>query len=118
MVSFGLDDDLLGKVILKTNKTPNEPIVFSKYARIGLNNFFEAFPRLFMNRLSKGPPPQYRWLAWKTVASKKLKKTKGLYEELLTKGADSEWLHDIMKDLDRTFPSHAFFGKDRYGDLG
>ena len=86
MVSFGLDDDLIGKVILKRNKTPYEPIVFSKYARIGLNNFYEANPDLFLSRLSKGPPPQYRWLAWKIISGRKLKRTKGLYEELLTKG--------------------------------
>ena len=65
-----------------------------------------------MSRLSKGPPPQYRFLAWKVVASRKLKKAKGLYEELLTKGKDSIWMHDIMKDLDRTFPSHPYFNKD------
>ena len=39
-----------------------------------------------MSRLAKGPPPQYRWLAWKVIAAKKIKKAKGLYEELLTKG--------------------------------
>ena len=44
MVSYGLDSDLVSKVILKRNKVPLEPIVFSKYAIIGLNNFYEAFP--------------------------------------------------------------------------
>lgn len=57
MVTFGLDSDLISKVIVKKNKTPYEPIIFSKYARIGLNNFFETYPKLFMSRLSKGPPP-------------------------------------------------------------
>jgi len=37
---------------------------------------------------------------------------------MLTKGQDSQWLHDIMKDLDRTFPAHPFFNKEQYGDLG
>lgn len=118
MVTFGLDLDLVGKVILKKNKTPNEPIIFSKYAKIGLNNFFETYPKQFMSRLSKGPPPQYRFLAWKVVAGRKLKKAKGLYEELLTKGKNSIWMHDIMKDLDRTFPGHPFFNKDQFGDTG
>lgn len=112
MVTFGLDQDLVGKVVLKKNKTPNEPIIFSKYAKIGLNNFYEANPNKFLSRLSKGPPPQYRFLAWKVVAGKKLKKAKGLYEELLTKGKNSIWMHDIMKDLDRTFPNHPYFNKD------
>lgn len=86
MVTFGLDQDLVNKVIVKRNKTPNEPIVFSKYAKVGLNNFFETYPKIFLNRLSKGPPPQYRFLAWKVIANRNLKKTKGCYEELLTKG--------------------------------
>ena len=45
MVTFGLDPDLIGRVILKKNKTPNEPIIFSKYAKIGLNNFLETYPK-------------------------------------------------------------------------
>jgi len=44
MVTYGLENDLIGKVITKKNKTPTEPIVFSKYARVGLNNFYEANP--------------------------------------------------------------------------
>ena len=118
MVTFGLHQDLVGKVITRKNRTPYEQIVFSKYAKIGLNNFYETYPQLFMSRLSKGPPPQYRWLAWKLIAGKKLKKAKGLYEELLTKGNDSPWMHDIMKDLDRTFPTLPFFNKEQYGDIG
>lgn len=73
---------------------------------IGLNNYFETYPLVFLNRLSKGPPPQYRWLAWRVVAQKNLKPTKGLFEELLNKGKESPCLNDIMKDLDRTFPEH------------
>ena len=65
-----------------------------------------------MSRVSKGPPPQYRWLAWKVIACKRMIKAKDLYEELLTKGKDSPWMHDIMKDLDRTFPNHPFFNKE------
>jgi hypothetical protein len=118
MVTYGLDEDLIGKVIIKRNKTPNDAIIFSKYAKIGLNNFFETYPHLFMSRLSKGPPPQYRWLAWKIATGKKLKPAKGVYEELLTKGKESKWMHDIMKDLDRTFPTHPFLSKDQYGDVG
>lgn len=57
MISYGLDEDLFNKVITKRNKTPNDPIIFSKYAKIGLNNFYETYPKLFLSRLSKGPPP-------------------------------------------------------------
>ena len=71
-----------------------------------------------MSRVSKGPPPQYRWLSWKVIASRKLKSTKGLYEELLEKGKTSIWKSDIMKDLARTFPEHQFFKDGLYGDIG
>jgi hypothetical protein len=118
MVSFGLDNDLLGKVIIQRNKTNGDKIVFSKYAKVGLNNFYETYPKLFLSRLAKGPPPQYRWLAWKVVSSRRLKPAKGVYEELLTKGKDSIWMHDIMKDLNRTFPLLLYFDKDHYGNIG
>ena len=113
-----MDADIAAKVIVKRNISIWEPIVFSKYARIGLRNFLEAYPGLFMSRLSKGPPPQYRWLAWKVATGHTIKKTKGLYEELLTKGDHSKYNHDIMKDLDRTFPVHPFFNKAQFGDIG
>ena len=56
MVTYGLDEDLRNKVIVKRNRTVDDTIVFSKYAKIGLNNFFETYPDLFMSRLAKGPP--------------------------------------------------------------
>lgn len=65
MVTYGLDEDLLNKVIIKRNKSPFSEIIFSKYAKIGLNNFYETNRKKFYSRLSKGPPPQYRWLAWR-----------------------------------------------------
>jgi hypothetical protein len=57
MVTFGLDEDLVGKVILKKNKSPQDSISFSKYAKIGLNNFYETHSEIFLKRLMKGPPP-------------------------------------------------------------
>lgn len=81
MVTYGLDSDIAGKVIIKQSKSSTEQIVFSKYAKVGLNNFYEAYPHIFMSRLSKGPPPQYRWLAWKVAMARHIKRAKGLYEE-------------------------------------
>jgi len=119
MVSYGLDDDLISKVIIKKGKTATDPIVFSKYAKIGLELiYFQTYPHQFMSRLSKGPPPQYRWLAWNTLASIKMKHAKGLYEELLSKEKDNNCLHDIHKDLNRTFPSQPFFNMSKYGETG
>jgi len=57
-------------------------------------------------------------LAWKVVGSRRLKKTKGFYEGLLAMGEKSQWMNDIMKDVDRTFPAHPYFNKDNYGNIG
>ncbi len=108
----------MDKVIITKNKTATDSIEFSKYAKIGLTNFYETYPDLFLSRLSKGPPPQYRWLAWKVAIAKNLQKTKGLYEELLTKRPENECMIDIKKDLNRTFPGHPFFELEEKGNIG
>lgn len=119
MVTFGLDSDIISKVVIQRNKRPSDQIVFNKhYAFAGLNNFFETYPQLFLSRVSKGPPNQYRWLAWKVLTQKYLKPIKGLFEELITKGMNSSSLQQIEKDLDRTFPEHKFFNKSHFGETG
>ncbi len=118
MISYGLDEDLKTRVIQKKSRISGEPITFTKYAKVGLTNFIEANSKLFFSRLQKGPPPAYRWLAWKIVASRKLKKTPGLYNQLLLDSNDSPWLHDIMKDLNRTFPMNPLFDRSKYGETG
>lgn len=70
MCQYGLVDEYKRKIILEKNKSLTDPIKFSKYATLGLKNFAQAYPKLFISRLSKGPPPQYRWLAWKVALSK------------------------------------------------
>lgn len=70
-------------IIERNSYSSTDPIVLSKYAKIGLSNFYEAHPKVFLDRLSKGPPPQYRWLAWKVAISKLKKRGTGVYEEFL-----------------------------------
>lgn len=70
MVAYGLDEDLARKAVLSIPKRSDGEIRFNKqYALTGLSNFFETYPQVFLCRLSKGPPPQFRWLAWQVVAS-------------------------------------------------
>lgn len=87
---------------------------------MGLGNFFATNPELFLNRLAKGPPPQYRWLAWKFVASKLKPKITGDYEKFMRLGRSSSnksCQHDIEKDINRTLPQFMYFregvGKDQ-----
>ena len=85
---------------------------------VGLANYYKHNPDTFRSRLSKGPPPCYRWLAWKFAASLILVKDKGVYESKLAEGVDGSWLHDIDKDLGRTFPAHPYFSMEKYGRVG
>lgn len=45
-------------------------------------------------------------------------KEKGLYDAKLQEGEDGSWLHDIDKDLNRTFPAHPYFSFEKYGIIG
>jgi hypothetical protein len=48
-----------------------------------------------------------------------MKKTKGNYECFLKEGETSQWLHDIDKDLGRTYPTHPLFDVNKgQGETG
>ena len=123
MVSYGLDKDLVKKVIKKgRGQSENiEPIEFSNYAKVGLRNYFATNRGKFISRLAKGPPPQYRWLAWSFTASQLKSKVPGDYNDAVEKGrsdANKDWQNTIHKDLDRTFPEHPFFNLNKHGSAG
>lgn len=144
MITYGFDQDIAHKVFKFKSKSEEnsaknrkinkfnhgssykadykqmEPIWFSNYALVGLGNFFATNPELFLNRLAKGPPPQYRWLAWRFVASKLKPKITGDYEKFMRLGrspSNKSCAQDIEKDIDRTFPQLHYFregiGKDQ-----
>lgn len=119
MITYGLDSDSARKVFLKT-PTGNslDTLEFSSRAIVGLKNFYNHHPEKFRSRLRKGPPPAYRWLAWKFIGSRILGKCKGLYENKLKQGENNEWLYVIDKDLNRTFPSHPYFNISQNGGVG
>lgn len=95
------------------------PIEFSSYAVVGLKNFYRHHPNKFRDRLRKGPPPPYRWLAWKFMGITNIRqKCKGLYENKLKQGENNEWLQTIDKDLNRTFPTHPYFAITQNGGVG
>jgi hypothetical protein len=45
-----------------------EPEDFTSVAFVGLQNFYNNHPQKFISRLAKGPPPSYRWLAWRFMS--------------------------------------------------
>jgi hypothetical protein len=44
MVTYQLDPEFADKVIITKGKTATDSIEFSKYAKIGLTNFYETYP--------------------------------------------------------------------------
>jgi hypothetical protein len=104
MITYGLDSDLEHLVLKPTSRSDTHGYNFTNYAKIGLSNFFATNPELFISRLAKGPPPQYRWLAWSFIASKLKRKINGEYERNLKLGRNSKWSNDISKDINRSFP--------------
>lgn len=88
MIQYGLDPEYANKVFVNKSRATDalEDLQFSSYALVGLSNFFRHHPEKYRSRLSKGPPPAYRWLAWKFSASLVIVKEKGLYEVKLYEG--------------------------------
>ena len=69
MVSYGLDPEVRDKVFKerppKQQNGQVEQIEFTSYAMVGLKNFYRHHADKFRDRLRKGPPAAYRWIAWK-----------------------------------------------------
>ena len=65
MVKCCLDDEVKENVcVKKEDGEVKGPIYFTSYALVGLRNFYYQNPEVFRERLRKGPPPAYRWVAW------------------------------------------------------
>ena len=75
----------------------------------GLKNFYDQNYATFREKLRKGPPTDFRWLAWKFTGEKILKIEEGLYERNLIKGQAGIWSQDIERDVNRTFPTDPLF---------
>ena len=60
-------------------------------------------------RVVKGPPQQFRWMAWSALRSLSYRLSESAYEDLSLSDPDIE--AKISKDLDRTFPDEAYFNQ-------
>ena len=88
-----------------------------------LKEFYENNPKVFRRRLWKGPPPEYRWAAWKVISGALQHEVSGAYEESLRKADqfdenEHKVLNQINLDLNRTYPWHPFFNSEKYGFIG
>lgn len=87
-----------------------------------LQDYYVKNPKVFRRRVAKGPPPEYRWAAWKVLTGALQSEAPGAYEELLEKADkfnDEEHviLNQIDLDLNRTYPWHPFYS-EKYGRIG
>ena len=66
----------------------------------------------------KGPPPVYRWTAWKVALKIRHYQILGRYKDLKERENECKWIRTIEKDLDRTFPLHPLFGDTMFATKG
>eukprot|EP01022_Parablepharisma_sp_SALTPOND_P030656 TRINITY_DN76_c0_g1_i1.p1 TRINITY_DN76_c0_g1~~TRINITY_DN76_c0_g1_i1.p1 ORF type:complete len:447 (+),score=45.51 TRINITY_DN76_c0_g1_i1:75-1415(+) len=71
----------------------------------GLYNYFTMNTVKFLKRLKKGPPPKYRWTAWKVALHVREVFVEGTYQSLISPETKSKakWLTSIKADTCRTF---------------
>lgn len=62
----------------------------------------------FLEKLSEGPPVEYRWEAWK-AALEVYGDTRGEYERWAKVQVTPQCMSDIAKDVPRTFPEIPYF---------
>ena len=81
-------------------------------AELGLANYLILNPEKFVKRMKKGPPCQYRWLAWKACTKFNTIFVKGRYDEIKSQSCEDEFESTIKKDINRTFPHHQAFANN------
>lgn len=105
-----------------TNHSPNEKHCIlawkkklSRYIKYKhpLKQFLKHSPLKFKKLLMKGPPCGFRWEVWKTVLN--YKNNPSAYSSAGSSTTCSEHSFSIEKDIDRTFPSHPYFGPQAEG---
>ena len=109
MIQYGLDADTVRQIYTHGSQKNKNTYELGPNALVGLQNFYNNHPEKFLSRLSKGPPPSYRWIAWRFMSRIILRKDQCSFQKLVELGKDNKWLYDINKDLDRTYPQHTVF---------
>lgn len=121
MCTYGRQGESSCKGVIKLGESEGEglgylaPELCEQDAECSLIKFAKKEPFVFHRRLIKGPPPVYRWVAWKVALKLKQRRVPGLYQQLKT-SRDSKFLPIIQRDLDRTFPMHPLFGDAKYSE--
>ena len=73
-------------------------------AEQGLRLFYLKNKDKLLDRVSKGPPESYRWLAWTVCGKLPLERSPEIYYENLKEHLTQEDDQQILKDLTRTLP--------------
>ena len=96
-------------------------IIYKKQINIaekGLRVFISKNKEKFLERVSKGPPESFRWLAWTVCAHLPIERKIEFYEETLYNQLPQEVDLQIKKDLSRTLSDiHQFANKTNLDKL-
>ena len=76
------------------------------------------FPTKFISKVRKGPPSIYRWIAWKICLNYSKNFRIGVYQKYLKEIPIAEYVDNIDKDIERTFPDHPLFKSEKFGIVG
>jgi len=99
-------DPLINSDKMKRSAKEWEKIIKKSNIEESISNYFNRNPNEFLNLLKDGPPPKYRWVAWKTVLQINSLLSKNTYQSLISSSRRSEakWAKSIEADIHRTFP--------------
>ena len=78
-------------------------------AEIGLREFIISNKTKFLERICKGPPDSFRWIAWIIAAGIELERKEEFYFNLLVEKIDDKTETQIKKDLNRTSTDEKLF---------
>jgi hypothetical protein len=78
-------------------------------AEIGLREFIISNKTKFLERICKGPPDSFRWIAWIIASGIELERKEEFYFNLLVEKIDDKTETQIKKDLNRTSTDEKLF---------
>ena len=76
---------------------------------LGLREFIKYNDIKFKERVCKGPPDAFRWVAWMIAADLEQDRKEDFYYNLLDQTIDYKSDNQIKKDLNRTIPDENLF---------
>lgn len=104
-----LNSPLLKSCNISLNSSQNSTI---NQAELGLREFIISDKTKFLERVCKGPPDCFRWVAWMIAADIEQERKEEIFVNLLNQTIDNKTDIQIKKDLNRTLTDEKLFSMD------